>query len=72
MAHLKRSVVEVKATENCLAQALIIAIAKAENDPDYKAYRQGRKILPVVQKLLAKTGIDLSGGGGIPELIKFQ
>jgi len=49
-----------------------MAIAKAENYPDYKAYRQGRKILPVKQKLLAKTGIDLSGGGGIPELIKFQ
>jgi hypothetical protein len=28
--------VEVK-TENCLAHAIIIAIAKVENDPDYKA-----------------------------------
>ena len=28
MAHLKRSVVEVKASENCLAHAIIIAIAK--------------------------------------------
>ena len=35
MAHLKRSVVEVKATENCLAHALIIAIAKADNNPMY-------------------------------------
>ena len=33
---------------------------------------QGRKIRPVVKKLLSKTGIDLSGGGGIPELLKFQ
>ena len=72
MAQLKRSVVEVKASENCLAHALLIPIAKAENNPDYKAYGQGRKIRPVVQKLLAKIGIDLSGGGGIPELIKFQ
>jgi hypothetical protein len=71
MAQLKRSVVEVQATENCLTRA-IIAIAKAENDPEYVAYRRGYKIRPVVQKLLAKTGIDLSGGGGIPELIKFQ
>ena len=72
MTHLKRSVVEVKTSENCLAHALIIAIAKVENDPDYKAYRIGRKIRPVVQKLLAKTGLDLSEGGGIPELLKFQ
>jgi len=27
---------------------------------------------PIVRKLLAKTGIDLSEGGGIPELIKLQ
>jgi len=71
MAHLKASVVEVKTAENCLTHA-IIAIAKVENGPDCKAYRQGRKIRPVVQKLLDKTGIALSGGGGIPELIKFQ
>jgi len=51
MAHLKRSVVEVKANENFLTHAIIIAIAKLENYPDYKAYVQGRKISPVVQKL---------------------
>jgi hypothetical protein len=28
MAHLKRSIVEVRAEENCLAHALIIAIAR--------------------------------------------
>ena len=66
MAHLKTSVVEVKAAENCLVHAIIIAIAKAENGTDYKAYRKGRKIRPVVRKLLANTGIDLSGGGGFP------
>ena len=56
MVHLKRSIVEVK---NCLAHALIISIAKLTNDPDYKAFRQGRKIRPVVDHLLATTGIDL-------------
>ena len=61
----------MKAAENCLAHA-IIAIAKAENEPVYKEYQQGRKIRPVVQMLLAETGLDLSGGGGIPELIIFQ
>jgi len=43
-----------------------------ENDTNYKAYRKGRKISPVVQKLLAETGLVLSEGGGIPQLIKFQ
>ena len=49
MTHLKTSIVEVKAEENCLAHALVISIAKVENDPDYKAYRQGRKIRQVVK-----------------------
>ena len=66
MAHLKTSVVKVQATDNCLAQAIIIAIAKLENDPDYKAYRQGIKIRPVVQMLPDKPGIDLYGGGDFP------
>jgi hypothetical protein len=51
MIHLKRSIVEVK-TENCLAHALVIAIARVTNDPDYKAYRHGWKILPKVRELL--------------------
>lgn len=72
MAHLKTSIVEVKAEENCLAHALVISIAKVENDPDYKAYRQCRKIRQVVQTLLETTGIDLSNGAWIPELVRFQ
>jgi len=64
--------VEVKAEENCVAHALIIAIARVENDANHKAYRQGPKIRPVVQTLLKETGIDLTSGGGIPELIRFQ
>jgi len=72
MAHLKRSILEVKAEENCLAYALNIGIAKLTNDPDYKAFRQGYKIRPVVDHLLATTGIYLTNGGGIPELMQFQ
>jgi hypothetical protein len=69
----KRSIVRVTAEENCLAHAIIIAVAKLTNDPYYKSYRSGRKmILPVVQNLLAETGIDLSKGGGLPELAWFQ
>jgi hypothetical protein len=44
----------VKAKENCLAHALVIAMAKVKNDLDYKAYRQGRKILPKVRELLQR------------------
>jgi hypothetical protein len=35
MANLKRRKVEVRAEENCLAHALIIAIARLHNDPNY-------------------------------------
>jgi hypothetical protein len=72
LAHLKRSIIGVKAEENCLAHALIIRIAKLNNDPNYKAYRQGRKIRPVLQNLLETTGINLDRGGGISELQRFQ
>jgi hypothetical protein len=72
MAHVKRSIVEVKAKENCLAHALIIAIAKVENNAAYKSYRRGYRIRPAVQNLLETTGIDLSGEAGIPELARFQ
>ena len=37
MALLKRSIVEVRAEENCLAHALVIGIAMLDNDPNYKA-----------------------------------
>jgi hypothetical protein len=71
MAHLKTSNVKVKAEEICLAHALVICIATLTNDPDYKAYSQGRKIRSVVDHLLMTKGIDLTNGG-VPELMKFQ
>jgi len=65
--------VKVKAETNCLAHALLIAIAKITNDPNYKSYRDGRKIGPVVRQLLETTGINLDrGGGGIREIAQFQ
>jgi len=72
MSHLKRSIVEVKADENCLAHALIIPIARVDNDANYTAYRKGRKIRRVVEALLQQTGIDLTRGGGNSELDGFQ
>jgi hypothetical protein len=71
MARLKKSIVEVKAKQNCLAHALVIDMAKVTSDPDYEAYRKGRKILTKVHELLHASGIDLSRGG-IPELTAFQ
>ena len=65
MAHLKRSVVEVNVSENCLSHAIIISIAKVENYLNYKAYVQGRKIRPDVQKLLTETGLEVSEDAGI-------
>jgi hypothetical protein len=47
-------------------------MAKATNDPNYNSYRRGYKLRPVVDNLLATTGIDLSQGAGIPELERFQ
>jgi hypothetical protein len=66
MAHLKSSIIEVKGEENCLTHALIIAIARLTNDSNYVAYRKGRKIRPMVDRLLELTGIDLTNDGGIP------
>jgi hypothetical protein len=71
MAHLKRSIIKVKAETNCLAHALIIAVAKITKDPNYEANRQGRKIHQVAHNLLATTGINLGNGGGIPEIEQF-
>ena len=72
MAHLKWSIIEVRAEENCLAHALIIVIARFENDSNYDSYRRGCRINPMVNHLLQTTGIDLTNGGGIRELSQFQ
>jgi hypothetical protein len=72
MALLKRSIIKVKAEENCLAHALIISIARLTKDPNYNSYRRGCKIHVEVDRLLEATGIDLTNGAGIPELMRFQ
>jgi len=71
MAHNKISIVEMQEEESCLAHPLILAITKVGNDPDYKAYRQGREIRHAVQTLLKTTGIVLSNGAWIPEIMSF-
>jgi hypothetical protein len=72
MTHLKKSIIEVKAEQNCLAHALVTAIAKLNIDPDYQSYRKGFKICPVVDRFRETLGIDLSNGAGLPELTRFQ
>jgi len=72
MTHLKKSIIQVKEEETCLPHALIIAIARFENDPNYDSYRRGFRIIPVVNHLLQTTGIDLTNSGGIGELTRFQ
>jgi hypothetical protein len=53
---------------------LLIAKARVDNDPNYKAYIDSRmrKLRLQVQYLLEETGINLDNGGGIPELTRFQ
>ena len=69
---MKHSTIKVKSDTDCLPHALIIATARLKNDPDYKSFRDGYKIRPVVQSLLETTGIDLQNGAGIPEIRRFQ
>jgi hypothetical protein len=72
MDDLKKSIIEVKEEKNCLAHALIIAIAKITKDPNYKAYIHCRKKRPVVGNFLETTGINLDNGAGITEHEGFQ
>jgi hypothetical protein len=65
MAQLKKSIIELKTETNCLAHALIIAIDKIPNEPNYNSYRRGYKIRQVVSNVLATTGIILNNVGGI-------
>jgi hypothetical protein len=41
IVYLKRSIVQVKAENNCLAHALVIAKAKVDGEPNYNSYRRG-------------------------------
>jgi len=42
MAHLKRSIVEVKTEQKCLAHILVTAIPKGDKDPNYDDFRKDR------------------------------
>jgi len=72
LSAIKRSIVVVKLAFLCLTYALIIVMAKVNNDPKYKLYRNERCLKEPVEKLLNASGVDLSNGGGIEELQQFQ
>ena len=56
MAYVKHSIINVKAETNCLAHALILAIARLTKDPNYDSDRKGCKIRPEVHHFLQTTG----------------
>ena len=64
MAHLKNCIVEFKTEHNCLADALIIVISKADNDSNYKSHRKSCNIRHVDQNLPKTTGINLANSAG--------
>jgi len=68
MSVIKKSIVTVKAALNCLAYALIIAMARVNIDPKYKSYSNGRGLKNPVEDFLKSSGVDLSNGAGFEEL----
>jgi len=69
---IKKSIVTVKAALNCLAYALIIAMARVNGDPKYQSNRDGRGLKKPAEDLLKAPGVDLSNGGGFEKLQQFQ
>jgi len=72
MSAIKKSIVTVKAALNCLAYALIIAMARVNGDPKYQSYRHGSGLKKPVEDLLKASGVDLSNGGSFEEIRQFQ
>jgi len=72
MSAIKKSIVTVKAAINCLAYALIIAMARVNGDPKYQSYRDGYGLKKIVEELFMASGVDLSNDRGFEELRQFQ
>ena len=68
---IKKSIVTVKSAINCLAYALIIAMARLNGGPNYQSYRHGYGLKNPVEDLLKASGVNLSNGGGFDELQHF-
>jgi len=68
---LKYSIVKVKAGFLCLAQVLIIAMARVNGEPKCKSYGNGYSMKQPVQVLLSASGFDLTNGGVLRNLNCF-
>jgi hypothetical protein len=62
LSAIKRSIVVVKTAFLCSAHALLIAMARVNNDPKYVSYRDGKCLKEPVQDFLNASGVDLSIG----------
>jgi hypothetical protein len=73
LSAIKRSIV-VKAAFLCLAHALIIAVARVNDNTKYKSYSSvyGLYKPKAVEDLLKVSGVNLTNGGGLEELEQFQ
>ena len=72
--HKKKSIITIKNNDNlCLARALVVAVAKIENAPNYKnLIRSDRRMQEKeAKKLHAAANVPL-GSCGIPEVKMFQ
>ena len=72
LSAIKKSIVIVQAAFLCLAHALIIDMARVNNDPKYASYRDGYALHKPIEELLNASGVDLFNGGGFEELQQFQ
>jgi len=72
MSAIKKSIDIVKAVLNCLAYALIIAMAHVNGDPKFQSYTEGKGLKKPVEDLLKTSGVYLYNGGGFEELRQFQ
>jgi hypothetical protein len=72
LSAIKRSIVVVKAAFFWLAYALIIAMARMNNDPKYKLYRNGYGLKEPVEERLKASGVDLFNGGGLKNFNSFN
>ena len=72
LSAIKKSIVVVKAAFLCFAHALIISMARVNNDQKYVSYRHGWCLKEPVEELLNASGVDLSNGGGLKNFNSFN
>ena len=71
LSAIKKSIV-MKAAFLFLALALIITMARVNNDLKYDSYRHGKGLKQPVEEPLNASGVDLSNGGGFKNFNSFR